>query len=116
MTNVDCTQYGIPYQKTSSGKKVGFTAGAVAGGVAGYKFMQEMLQNDIFVNKLADRLIDKAGPNVNPEIFYRGFNKLFKNLPKCSLVAGATVIGGIGLAIGALVDKAVNFTAINNRQ
>lgn len=112
MTNVQFTQYGNPYQSTSTGKKVGFAAGALTGGFAGYKIMESVLSDNVCLNKLAEKYVNKQGPNINPEYAKNNFYKLVKKLPKCSLFAGAAIIGGVGLAIGAIVDKIKN----HNRQ
>ncbi|MCM1338929.1 MAG: hypothetical protein NC191_04600 [Muribaculaceae bacterium] len=108
MTNVHLTQYGNPYKKTSTGKKVGLLGGALAGGVAFNHAMKSLLKNRTFCCDIADRFVSKACPNLNPETALDTFNRIMKRLPKFSSVVGAVMVGGVGLAIGAIVDKIKN--------
>jgi len=112
MSNVSVTPYGNSYQKTSTGKKVGLLSGTLAGGVAFHHFMKECLKDDVFVRQIAENLIDKSGPNLNPDQVLNTLNRIVKRLPKFSSIIGAAMIGGVGLAIGAVVDKVKN----HNRQ
>lgn len=105
MTNVQFTPNGNCYEKTSTGKKVGLATGAVAGGIAFRSILKKALKDDTFVREFAEKVITKKGPYLNPEATVNIINKTLKGLPRFGLLFGATVVGGIGLLTGAIIDK-----------
>ena len=104
MTSVGITPAGNQYVQTSAGKKTGAAAGAVVGGVVFHRIAKSAVRDKAVLRTLADRFVSRSGANIEPKTAVEQFTKMIKHLPKVSLLMGATIVGGLGLAIGAIVD------------